>query len=206
MTTLFALASVFSSSAMAGDCASVAALESLHEEVAASQLAVDGKDLSKKSAKQMLAHHKKGELCDAEARFWAAMNLLQARESEYADTAYEMASKLLEERHPRGPWLAGLAYDRMSIAKGALQSYGSQTSVQNGKRCLIWTDLDFSDDERVQFGHPKLAETIAQILAVNGETGVEPTVLELKNRGLWCKPEPWDGSRSDLRDPYDGRK
>ncbi len=181
-------------------------LETLYGQVSDSQLQPGAKDLSKDAAKQMLAHQKKGELCTAEDRFWAAMNLLQAREQEYADTAYAMAQVLLEERHPRGPWLTGVAYDRMSIAKGALQSYGSQTSVQNGKRCLIWTDLNFSDEKRKQFGHPTLEGTIAKILEINGVTGAKPTVLELKNRDLWCKPEPWDGSRSDLVDPYDGRR
>ena len=188
------------------ECLSVESLEQQHQAVADSQRTPGAKDLSKKVAKQMLTAQKKGELCEPDASFWAAMNLLLAREAMYADTAYEMAQELMNARHPRGAWLAGLAYDRMSIAKGAAQSYGSQTSVQNSKRCLIWTDLTFTDAQRVQMGHPKLADTITGILKANGVTGVAPTVLELKNRGLWCKPEPWDGSRSDLPDPYDGRK
>jgi hypothetical protein len=100
----------------------------------------------------------------------------------------------------------GLAHDRKSVARGAVQAYGTQTRVENGKRCLIWMNLDYSDELRKDYGYPTLRETVGNILEINGFPGVPPTVLELKTRDLWCKPEPWDGSRSDLRDPYDGRK
>ena len=91
------------------ECLTVESLEQQHQVVADSQRTPGAKDLSKKVAKQMLTAQKKGELCEPDAAFWAAMNLLLAREAVYADTAYEMAQELMNARHPRGAWLAGLA-------------------------------------------------------------------------------------------------
>lgn len=154
------------------------------------------------ATKEVLASHKKGELCTADDRFWAAMVLLQATELGAVEVAWELAQGLLAERYPRGAWIAGQAYDRWSVAYGRMQAYGTQTSAVNGRRCLLWVDPQFTDEQRKAYGYPTLEATAAQILELNGAKGAPATVAELKKRELWCKPEPWDGRRSDLQDPY----
>jgi len=181
-------------------------LEGMHTQLTDSQTQEGAEDLTDKLAKEVMGFIKKGELCTLEQRFWGALILVSSTKEKYVVEGHDMAVYILEERHPRGAWLMGLAHDRKSVARGAVQAYGTQTRVENGKRCLIWTDLGYSDDLRKQYGYPTLEKTVANILAINGFQGVQPTVLELKKRDLWCKPEPWDGSRSDLRDPYDGRQ
>lgn len=183
-----------------------ASLEALQVQLQDSQTQQGAKDLSNAIGKQVMTHIKKGEVCTLEQRFWAAYTLVTTNNEKYVVEGHDMAVYILEERHPRGAWLMGLGHDRKSVARGAVQAYGTQTRVDNGKRCLIWVNLEYSDDLRKQYGYPTLEKTIASILALNGFQGVPPTVLELKKRDLWCKPEPWDGSRSDLPDPYDGRR
>jgi len=76
------------------ECLSVESLEQQHQAVADSQRTPGAKDLSKKVAKQMLTAQKKGELCEPDASFWAAMNLLLAREAMYAERCRRAAAGL----------------------------------------------------------------------------------------------------------------
>jgi hypothetical protein len=123
-------------------------------------------------------------------------------EQDHAAAAYSLSKVLVEERYPRGTWLAAQAYDRWSVAYGRMQAYGTQTVPSGGKRCLLWVDPQATDELRKKYGYPSLTEVFASILEANGAKGAPATVAELKKRELWCKPEPWDGSRSDLPDPY----
>jgi hypothetical protein len=186
-------------------------LKGYQEQVKDSQLNVGAKDMSEAVVKDVHKLMKDGRICTPEHEFWAIMNLLQSRKQAVADEAYEWSKTLLsqtekEKRYANAPWLAGLAYDHWSIAYGRLQSYGSQTSVNSqNKLCLIWVDPRFTDEARAQYGHPSLEQAIERVLKANGVTDAKPTIRELKMRDMWCKPEAWDGTRSDLADPDTSR-
>lgn len=181
-------------------------LEELYQADLADALAISQgekvKDQSVARAKEVLKLEGKGELCTGDDRFWGAMVLLQATHEDAAAMAYHLGEHLVQERYPRGPWLAAVAYDRWAVANGSLQFYGTQTRTADGKTCLYWVDPEFPDERRKSYGHPTFTETITKILEANGRGGDEATVPRLQHLDLWCKPTPWSGKRSDLQDPF----
>jgi len=172
-----------------------ASLEAMYKDT------TDPKDLEK-NGKEVLKLEKKGALCTHDDRFWGAMVMLQTTNEEAAARAYGLSKALVEGRYARGAWAAAVAYDRWAIAFGNLQSYGTQTRWDGTKQCLYWVDPKFTDEQRKAYGQPPLKEVIEGVLKTNGRAGDEPTVQRLKHLDMWCKPEPWDGARSDLQDPY----
>lgn len=138
---------------------------------------------------ELLRLDKRGELCTAEDKWYAAWVLQQADDLDTLERAYELAIATMEAHHKNGPWLVGFAFDRKRTASGYSQAYGTQTRVDsNQKRCLIELDPTMTDEKRVQYGHKPIAEMYRKVLDLNGYRDDEPTLERLQRRSLYCPP------------------
>jgi hypothetical protein len=139
---------------------------------------------------EILKADKKGELCTADDKWYAAWVLEQSDDLDTLERAYELAIASMEAHHANGAWLVGFAFDRKRTAAGFPQAYGTQTRVDaNNKRCLIEVDPATTDEQRAKYGHKPIAEMYRKVLDLNGYTSDEATLERLNRRSLYCPPE-----------------
>lgn len=148
-----------------------------------------------KRLKEMLKLDKKGELCTPEDKWMAAWVILNSDDVDDIERAYELAQEAMGERHPRGPWLVGFAFDRWRVSRGFMQAYGTQTAAKGSVRCLLTVDPEITDAQRATYQQPTLAETYRRLLDLHGFTEDDATFDRMERRGLTCEPEPWDGTK-----------
>jgi len=133
----------------------------------------------------------KGWLCSTTDKWLGAWVLLRADELSTIQRGRELAIETMEGRDPRGAWLVAFAHDRVQVVQGRKQTYGSQTHTNNeGQACLVEIDDQATDEERVRYGHPPLAERYRQILDRAGYASDAATLDRVERRGLYCRPPP----------------
>jgi hypothetical protein len=143
-----------------------------------------------KAARKM---DKKGQLCTAEDKWYAAWIMTQADKVPILERAYELAQETMNEHYVNGPWLVAFTFDLKRVAEGYNQSYGTQTQInERGERCLVELEPDVTDEERAAYGVKPIAETYRSVLDLNGFRDDEATLERLRRRGLYCRPQPID--------------
>lgn len=133
---------------------------------------------------------KRGELCTADDKWYAAWVMQQADSLDTLERAYELAIETMQAFHKNGPWLVAFAFDRKRTAAGLPQAFGTQTRVDDQhRRCLVEIDGSVTDDERAKHGQKPLAEVYRKVLDLNGYTDDEATLDRVQRRGLYCEPQ-----------------
>jgi hypothetical protein len=139
--------------------------------------------------KQVASLDKQGQLCTADDKWYAAWVMTQADSEATLERAHELAQEAMAAHHGNGAWLVAFTFDLKRVFGGYLQSFGTQTRVnERGQRCLIQVEPDFTDEQRKEYGQPPLAEAYRKILDANGFQGDEATLDRVERRGLSCPP------------------
>lgn len=139
---------------------------------------------------QMVKYDKAGELCTPADKWTAAWIMTQADKTVTLVRAYEIAQDAMNAGVPNGNWLVAYTFDVKRVAEGYRQSYGTQTQVnERGQRCLVEIEPDVTDETRISYDQPPLAEVYRKVLDSNGFTADEPTFERIQRRGLSCRAQ-----------------
>ena len=109
----------------------------------------------RKRVEQLLAA---GVAISAPDFFHAAMVFQHGETLDDFWRAHELAVKATELGEKRARWLAAASYDRWLIGQGQPQKYGTQYRLDGAKPMLYPVNPATTDDERVRWGVPTLAE------------------------------------------------
>lgn len=131
---------------------------------------------------------KKDRLCTGQDKWYAAWIMQSSTKLDDLQRSYELAKQSMQERVPRGAWLAAYTYDRMRTADGYRQAFGTQTRVAGGRRCLIELDGSVDDAKRRDYGVPVLKQRYRQVLDLNGFTSDPPREDSMRSHNLMCNP------------------
>jgi tetratricopeptide (TPR) repeat protein len=113
-----------------------------------------------------------GGLREAEDYYHAAMILQHSSKVEDYDRAHQWCLKAVEldPEHPSARWLAAATKDRSLMNQGKPQLYGTQFKKVDGKWILWEVDPSITDEERVKWGVPPLAESKKRAEEMNKES------------------------------------
>jgi hypothetical protein len=139
---------------------------------------------------RMVKYDKAGELCTPTDKWNAAWIMTQADKPATLERAYAIAQEAMNAGVPNGNWLVAYTFDAKRVAGGYRQSYGTQTQTnERGQRCLVDIEPDVTDETRISYDQPPLADVYRRVLDSNGFTADAPTVDRMERRGLFCKPQ-----------------
>lgn len=147
-----------------------------------------------KRVKALVKLDAKGLLCTDDDRWKAAWVMQQSDDLAVLERAHALAQETMKARHPNGAWLVAFSFDRLRVAGGYRQAYGSQTAVNPaGQRCLVEIEASgVTDADRQKYGHPTLEQRYRQLLDQAGFRDDAPTLDRLQRRGLSCPPKAFD--------------
>lgn len=139
---------------------------------------------------RMVKYDKAGELCTPADQWNAAWIMTQADKPATLERAYEIAQAAMAAGVPNGNWLVAYTFDAKRVAGGYRQSYGTQTQTnERGQRCLVEIEPDVTDETRVSYDQPPLADVYRRVLDANGFASDAPTLERMERRGLMCKAQ-----------------
>jgi hypothetical protein len=130
--------------------------------------AVSARDAARQGrVKQILAE---GGARTGDDYFYAAMVFQHGSTAEEIAKAHELSLKAVEldPEHPSARWLAAASKDRLLMRQGKPQLYGTQFTKVDGKWVLYEVDPSITDEERVKWECPPLAEAKKRAETLNG--------------------------------------
>ena len=80
---------------------------------------------------------------------------------------------------PEARWVTAYAFDKLQVALGRPQAYGTQRLSQAGQLCFYPVNATTTDAERAAWGAPTLKASLEAFLAEVGRTDVSPRLARV---------------------------
>lgn len=100
----------------------------------------------------------KGRIRSSEELYFAAFILQHAQCNQLTKAANRLAELAVRRGDDKAKWLYAATLDRYLLSLGQPQKYGTQFTLQNGRKVLMPVDPSTTDADRAKYNVPPLSE------------------------------------------------
>lgn len=106
---------------------------------------------------------KKGRIRSSEELYFAAFILQHAQCSQLTKAANRLAELAVRRGDDKAKWLYAATLDRYLLSLGQPQKYGTQFTLQNGRKVLRPVDPSTTDADRAKYNVPPLSKALGDV-------------------------------------------